>query len=85
MGRSVDPEPKQERVQIRMTDKDRAKIEDARLRLQPRMQLQEFILKLIDDGMKIADEEEQVLREYRAKKAGESKLEQSGQLGNVAG
>jgi hypothetical protein len=27
MGRSVDPEPKQERVQIRMTDKDRTKIE----------------------------------------------------------
>ena len=53
MGRNITGELKAERIQIRLSEADRERLEAAWMRLRPRIQFQEFLLELMDHGMEL--------------------------------
>lgn len=71
MGRTVNDTVKSSRIQIRISDEDREKIEEARKKYRPRMQFQDFLLELMDYGLEAEE------RSEKARKSSETEKDSS--------
>jgi len=82
MGRTVNDTVKSSRIQIRISDEDREKIEEARKLYRPRMQFQDFLLELMDYGLEAEERSERARRQAMVSEKGESDLHVSAVSGS---
>jgi hypothetical protein len=76
MGRMLTKAVRASRLQLSVTEDDKARFEEARLKYRPRMQFQDFLLELMDLGLEMEEREAQMLKDYmdgRTEKAHEGK------------
>ena len=61
MGRNITGDLKSDRIQIRLPETDRARLEEAWVRFRPRIQFQEFLLELMDLGLELQEYRDSLL------------------------
>ena len=72
MGRMLTKAVRTSRLQLSVTEDDKARFEEARLKYRPRMQFQDFLLELMDLGLELEEREAQMLKDYMDGKTGKA-------------